>query len=299
MAYPETGGIPVDETGAPGALVTSPGQVQFGPMLLGSGTPAGWRNIVGWRDHPQAQIGDAPRPQGHGASPGTVFADAAVVTFTFLLRGTPEAKLLALDAIERWTPMDGVERPLVVNDGAGPWLRNARVIGRNVPQEVHFRHAPIECSIQWVCADPFRYSLTERLGSGSLSGGSGGLTYPLTYPLTYGVPASGSFSVANDGGVPAPFVATFAGPLTNPSIVGPDWILGFGITLVEGETLVVDTAAGTAFLNGDSSADRLTTITTTSDPVDVCRIPVGVSTLSLAAESGTGTVQVSYHDTRM
>lgn len=297
VAYPETGGIPVDEVGGPGSLVTQPGQLQFGPMLLGGATTAGWVNLVGWRDHPQAQLGDSPRPQAHGSSPGTVFGDAAVVTYTYLLRGTPEAKMLALDTIELWTPMDGVEQALVVDDGSGPWLRMGRVIGRSVPQEKHFRHGPVECSIQWVCADPRRYSLSSHSGSGSLSGGSGGLSYPLNYPLTYGVPASGSFTVANDGALPAPFVATFNGPLTNPLIVGPDWSLGFTITLGAGESLVVDTAAGTALLNGN--ADRLYTITTTSDPVDVCLIPRGASTLTLAAEDGTGTVQVTYRDTRM
>lgn len=296
-AHTETGGVPVDETADHGALITGPGQLQFGPMLLGDGTPAGWLDLIGWRNLPDAAVGDSQRPQAHGSYPGSVFGESLVVTYDYLLRGTPANKQAALATIERWTPLDRVERWLAVDDGDGVWFRRARVIARTVPQGKHFTHAPLECSIQFLCADPRRYSLAEKTGDATLAAGSGGLQYALVYPLEYGVPSAGALSVTNGGSTDAPMVATFIGPLTDPVIVSEGWRLGFSLTLADGETLVVDTAAGTVLLDG--TADRAYTITTHSDPVDACVLPPGSSSLTLTATTGTGRVQIAYRDARM
>lgn len=300
--------IPVNESLSGGGLIQKPGQLQFGPMLLGADTSAGWRSLAGWRDLPEASLGDSPRPQAHGDYPGSVFGGPVVVTFTFMLRGgrtnqfihTDGQKLADLETIERWTQLTpaGQESWLAVNDGEGTWMRRARVIGRNIPQEVHFSHAPLECSIQFLCADPRRYWSGQELGMATLASGSGGLVYPLVYPLTYGTQSTGSMTAYNTGTADAPFTATFNGPLTNPRIVSSDgWELAFNITLAGGEQLVVNTAAGTALLNG--TADRMIAIANDSDPVDACALSPGDSTLTLTAAAGSGTVQVLYRPTRM
>lgn len=289
--------IPVDEADAGGGQVTVPGQLQFGPMLLGSGTAARWRTLVGWRDLPEAQTGDSPRPQAHGDYPGSVFGGALLVTFTFLLRGTPAEKQTDLATLERWTQLSAVEQWLAVDDGDGVWMRRARVIARSIPQDKHFTHAPLECSVQFLCADPRRYAYDETTGQAVLASGSGGLVYPLVYPLTYGTQSTGALVVNNTGSTDAPLVAVFSGPLTDPQIVCGDWTLAFDIDLAAGESLVVDTGAGTALLNG--TADRIATITALSDPLDVCVFPPGSSTLTLTAVSGSGSVQITYRDTRM
>lgn len=291
--------IPVDELAAGGGLITTPGQVQFGPMLLGSGTSAGWRSLVGWRDLPEAQLSDSSRPQAHGDYPGSVFGGAIVVTFTFLLRGLPAEKLADQLTLERWTQLkpSGEEVWLAVNDGDGVWMRRARVIARSIPQDVHYSHAPLECSVQFLCADPRRYSYDETTGSAVLASGSGGLVYALDYPLVYGTQSTGALTVSNDGTSDAPIVATFVGPLTNPRVTAPGWALAFDITLAGGETLVVDTASGSALLNG--TADRLSAISASSDPVDACVLPPGASALTLTASAGSGQVQITFRDTRM
>lgn len=293
MAYDETGGIPVEPGVATGGLVHAAGQVQYGDMLLGGGTPAGWLELVGWRDAPETQVADSLRPQAHGAYPGDVFGESAVVTYTFLLRGTPEAKALAVKALERNTRLDGVERHLTVNDGAGgASYRLGRVIARTIPQGKHFRHGPLECSIQWVCADPRRYSLTVQAGTVALATSSGGLVYPLDYPLDYGTTTSGAAMVAQDGNADAPLSATFAGPLTDPVLTSSTgWRLAFDLSLTPGETLVVDTGAGTALLDG--TADRLYTVSPTGTPLELCTIPPDGATLSLSAASGSGTCDVA------
>lgn len=291
------GGILIAPGAGDGTLVTRPGQVQYGPMLMGGGTSARWRQLTGWRDLPDAQIADSPRPQAHGAYPGSVYGDALTVTYDFLLRGRYADKVAALATIERYAPMDGVERALVIDDGDGPWMRQARVIARSVPQDQDFRQGPVECSLQFLCADPRRYSLTERRVTSSLPSSSGGLVYPLTYPLDYGTSSSGAATAYNDGAVAAPLVVTFRGPLVNPVLVASDWRLAFNITLAAGETLIADTAEGTALLNG--TADRLYTIRNDSDPMERCVLRPGSTNLSLIADGGTGTAVVSYHDTRM
>jgi hypothetical protein len=280
-----------------GVLVDTPGQLQYGDLLMGGGTSAGWRELVGWRDAPSTQLGDSPRPQAHGSSPGSVLADSAVVTFTFQLRGTPEDKRLALATLEQHTRLDGVDRMLAVDDGDGIWYRMARTVARSIPQGKHFNHAPVECSVQWVCADPRRYALTANSVTVGLPATSGGLVYPLDYPLDYGTSSTGAVTVTNAGSEDTPPVYVFHGPLTNPTLDAGLWRLGFDITLGDGEALTVDPTAGTVLLNG--TADRLYTISTASDPVESCLLPPGDTTLTLSTYAGTGSVSVTYRDARL
>lgn len=292
-----TGGIPVSEGGTPGGLVTRPGQLQYGQMLLGGGTSAGWRELAGWRDSPEGQSSDSQRPQSHGTYAGDVFAESVTVTFTFMLRGTPAEKIAALNTIEKYAPMDSVERCLAVDDGDGTWVRWGRLIGRQVPQDKHFSHAPVECSLQFLCADPRRYTLDESTHTVTLPVSSGGLEYPLTYPLDYGTSSSGAAVATNTGSIGTSPVVTFYGPLTDPILTTPVWSMGFRINLVDGERLVVDTNAGTALLNG--TADRLYLIRNDSDPLERCLLPEGSTDLTLIAPAGTGRATVTYQHARM
>lgn len=294
---PETGGLPVAPGGDPGALVVTAGQLQFGEMLLGGGTSAGWKNLIGWRDAPGVQVSDTPRPQSHGSYPGTVLGDSVVVTYEFILTGSPAEKTLALNTLEEYAPLEGVDRPLTVNDGDGAWFRLARVTGRIVPQGKHFNHGPLECSLQFTCADPRRYRLASKSGTVTLPAASSGLVYPLDYPLAYGTSSSGSLVVTNTGSTPTPIVAEFHGPLPNPRLATDDWVMAFDLTLAGGETLTVDTAAGTALLDG--TADRLYTLTTDSTPLELCLLDKGDTELTLTADSGSGTVGITYRDARM
>lgn len=281
----------------PAATLTDPetlqGQVRFGDTLLGTGTTAGLRQLIGWRSLPDVELSDYPRPQAHGSYPGSAYAGVLTVTGVFLVRGRPEAKALALAAIERATRLDGAERPLVVNDSTGASYRMGKIIARDVPQEVHFTHAPVEVSVQWECSDPRRYDLTEQVASLLLGAATGGLDYPLDYPLEYGTNVGNAAVVSNPGTADAPVVIDFAGPFVNPRVeCSAGWALEFETSLAAGETLTVDTAAGTVLLDG---ADRLYTIAPASDPVEGCTIPADSdASVSLSAATGTGTATVTY-----
>lgn len=299
MASTLVGGVPVADAADPGgALVTGYGHVQFGRVLFGTGSAAGVRQLIGWRDLPDVELSDSPRPQAHGTYPGDVLGDALTVTLVYLVRGTPEAKAAAIDVLEQHLPLDGVERMLCVDDtGQGGWYRMARVVARQLPQDKGYRHGPVECSVQFRCADPRRYRLTEHTATATLCTVSGGVDYPLTYPLEYGTATAAATVVANDGGANTPLVVTFNGPLTNPQLQSPDWRLGFDLNLTAGESLVVDTGAGTALLDG--TADRMYTVRPTSDPLELCTIPPGGTTLTLTAADGTGTATVTHRDARL
>lgn len=294
VAYDETGGIPVEPDATLTSLATGPGQVRFGDTLFGSATPARLRELIGWRDLPEVELADSPRPQGPGSYPGSALPGPVTVTGIFLLRGSPAVKALALEAIERATQPSAVDRPLIVNDSTGATYRMARVVARSIPQGRHFTHAPVEWSAQWVCADPRRYAVDETLGDLAMASESGGIVYPITYPLDYGVWSGGATALpANPGTADAPVRLTIRGPVENPRVTARNrWALQFNTTLDAGEFLQVDTAEGTVLLNGD--ADRLFTLSTDSSPLGDCVIPPNETTpVSLSAASGTGTATVA------
>lgn len=295
--YPTTGGIPVEPGTTDGGLVTRPGQLQFGPMLLGADTRAGWLELVGWRERPGVDISDSPRPQAHGSYPGDVFTQERVVTYTFLLRGTVEAKALAVDTLEQYLPADSVEQFLTVDDGTGPWFTMARVTGLHIPQGKHYRHAPLECSVQFTCADTRRYSGVAKSATVTLPVTSGGLAYPLVYPLDYGTSSSGSGVVTNNGSASTPLRGALVGPLTNPTVRAAGWSVAFDLVLAAGEFLALDATEGTAMLNG--TADRLYALSNTSDPLEACMFDPGDTSVTLSADAGTGHLDLSYRDARL
>jgi len=289
--------IPIAPGGPVGGLITRRGQLQYGDMLLGGETSARWLDLDGWRGLPGAQLSDIERPQAHGSYPGDVVGDSATITYTFRVRDDdptdPDARLRDLQTIEDHTPLDGVERPLVVHDGLEATMRMARVIDRDVPMDLSYSAGPIECAVQWRCADPRRYSLTQELVSVGLASSVGGLAYPLTYPLTYGTSQGGTRAVTQRGSSTAPLLVTLRGPLINPVLsCSAGWVLIFRLTLAAGETLVVDTSAGTALLNG--TADRLYTVDALSSPLERCVLPPGTWSMNLSAPSGSGSADVAY-----
>lgn len=293
MAYDDTGGIPVDPAATESTPVDS-GQVRFGHTTMGAGTSARLRALIGWRDLPDVEVSDSPRPQGPGDYPGAAYPGSLIVTGIFLVRGTPAAKALALAAIERATQPSHVDQPLVVHDSTGASYRMARVVGRVIPQERHFTHAPVEASVQWRCADPRRYDQSEQSAALALASSTGGLEYPLEYPLEYGTTVGGAVAVTNTGSADAPVVLSLAGPLVNPRVeCSAGWSLEFETSLADGEVLEVSSTDGTVRLGG--TADRLYTLRPTSDPLEGCSLPAGQTvTLSLAAGSGSGSASVSF-----
>jgi len=297
----DTGGLQVAPGADPGSLVTRDGQVQLGPVLMGANTPARFGSLDGWLELGDASLGDTPRPQAHGVYPGSVYSGSLSVTWNFILTGTLADRVAMVRTLEHYFPMDGVERPVAAHLGDEVWYRMARLTGRSMPVDYTFPSVgATSCSMLLVCADPRRYATTEKTARAMQPTSDGGLAYPLAYPLFYGTATSGGATVTNDGSVATPLVIAFQGPLTDPSLVvsgDVTWRLGFNLTLADGESLVVDTSAGTVLLNGN--ADRLYLVDNDSDPLSACVLSPGSSSVALVAASGSGSVTLSYHDARM
>ncbi|MGI5451572.1 hypothetical protein ACQEVM_38570 [Streptomyces sp. CA-243310] len=74
---------------APGDLISRPGQVQYGDLLLGPGTPYRWRGITGWEELPALDSGSVARSDAHGAYPGLLLAQARTIGLDGLIVRAP------------------------------------------------------------------------------------------------------------------------------------------------------------------------------------------------------------------
>lgn len=99
---------------APGSLITRPGQVQYGELLLGAGTPYRWRGITGWEELPALDSGTVPRSDAHGAFPGGLLAQARTIGLDGLVIRAPRASVGAVvGALNAGTVPVEDERPFV------------------------------------------------------------------------------------------------------------------------------------------------------------------------------------------
>jgi hypothetical protein len=192
------------------------------------------------------------------------------------------------------------------NDGDGSTALVGSVAGRTLTADAQLaRYAPkVERSrwskdvfgwqVQWRCPDPLRYGAWTSVTAG-IEAPVAGLVYPVTYPVTYPAQApSGQLSVFNAGNAQAPSVITLLGPLGNRpgvSCVTTGAQVRFGFALVAGDALVIDTAQGAAFLNGEFRSPLVS-----SSLFEELRVPVGGSTFqSLGDPTGSGAqVSVSF-----
>jgi Phage tail protein len=280
-------GATVAEAGdLPGDLITGPRQVEFGGLLMGSGTPYRWKELTGWDDMPPVDLGDSPRPSDHGDYPGAGYYQARMVGFTLAVYGDSiaDTEELLKQLRQRATYADD-EQQLVVRDSASTLWAGGRVVARSIPHQPQRTLGVAAAAVQWKCSSPLRFGLATHSVHLVPGVGSGGLTYPLTYPLDYGTETTGASAVAiNDGDAPAPARIVFAGPGTGYSVTVGGQLLKFTLPLVAGDTLTVDTRDGTVLLN--DSSDRTGYVAPESVPPELWRIPDGESTISYAVAEG-------------
>lgn len=277
---------------AAGDLITRPAQLEFRGLLLGSATPYGNVKLAGWGDMPDIRLGNKPRNSGHGSTPGNMFAQERVVTWDFKMWPDRAGFEAACDALERATAIvrGTAEFPLVIRTRGVRRMVYARCTRRVLPEDRLFYAGIPEGALQFVASDPRRYDVDEL--TVTISGptpGSGGLTYPLSYPLDYGTPGAPSTAIASNAGTTETHpVLTFAGPMTNPRAVNSTlgWALEFVLDLPLGQTLVVDTWAGTVLLNG--TTDRLYTRSDFAVPIAHFWLDPGDNNLLLAPASING-----------
>ncbi|MFF7146041.1 hypothetical protein ACFZB5_33410 [Streptomyces nodosus] len=280
--------------GAPGVLVTRPGHIQYGGLLLGPGTPYRWKELPGWEDLPPLDSGTVPRPAAHGAYPGQLLAQTRTITVEGLMVRAPRATIgAAVAELGAGTVPVETELPFVVwLDERGPLLAYARVTRRAIPTGIGYRVGTITgAALEFVATDPRRYELEERSAWAGLPAPEPGLDWHdgdqapgLDWPLEFGEPGStGTLTATNAGSAATHPVVEFRGPVDRPSItnVTTGDVLEYDLPLSADDVLIVDTGAGTVTLNGSTS--RLYTVTARSVPEQTWTLPPGTTDLLFRA----------------
>jgi len=270
---------------AAGDLVVRDGQIEWRGLLLGVGTVYARQGLDGWLDLPGIDNASTPRSGQHGSTPGRLLAQERIVEAQLQVAAPGDPT--AIDALVDVLALYQEETPLVVQAHGRRLMANGRVLRRRIPMDRLFAVGIGKVTVQWECTDPRRYELAERVAVTGLPQAESGLTWPLTWPLDWGTPAvTGNVTVNNTGKAPTSPVIEFAGPVDVPALVrlSDGARLEYDITVGPGETLTVDTAAGTVQLNG---ADRLYTASSRSAPEEWFELGPGATDLAFRAYPGS------------
>ena len=269
-------------------LGSRPGHLQYGDFLLGPGTPWRWEEMEGWEDTPGLDSGTVLKSSDHGAWPGTYYAQVRTVTATMIVRSEPGQMNGTLRQLSAATPIDAEdELPLVLQlDDDAPLVVFARCTRRSFPISRTHRTGLARGAIEFEASDPRKYSLVEETYITQLPQPEPGLTFPLAFPLNFGVPGStGNVDAFNSGDAPTHPRFEIKGPCSKPSItnINTGTILEYDIDLSATDVLFIDTQQGTVTLNG-TTANRLYTATTRSQPEGVFVLPPGRSALAFRSD---------------
>lgn len=250
-----------------------PTTLEWRGLVLGPATVYETMRVDGWEDMPPLDSGDQPRPARHGDWPGTPYAQARTVTVTGRIRTSRDSILDRVRDLRRVCaiPDDSTLWPLTITALGESLAVDARVSQRIISHDKVTRLGHVPYVLQWTCPDPARYDPD---------------------PVHLAVPPGGSRPAPQEGTTASRPVITIYGPCQDPTITvtrpgGASRSIGFDSVILSGGTLTVDCHAGTATssLSGDVSG----TLTTGSVPIEYLTIPVGTSTVALAAASfGTG-----------
>ncbi|MFE2912814.1 phage tail family protein [Kitasatospora indigofera] len=284
-----------------GELVTTDGQIQWGNLLLGEGSPYAGRALTGWDSLPDLDDGSTLRAQQHGSWPGQLLARPRVLAFDFEL--IPESQAADsswptyLAALRAATTVAQDEQALVIQLAGQRLLVMARVTRRIITADQAFTWGHPKCAIEWTCSDPRRYEVNEQSTSAVLPTAETGLSFgsPTETGLSFGSPvetglnfgtagATGNMTIVNAGDTETYPVIEIRGPVTTPTVVLGSLRLEYAITLGAADTLIVDTRAGTVTLGGQS---RIHTATARSVVEGAFLLPPGTSTVSFRADPGS------------
>ncbi|MCT9090585.1 phage tail family protein [Streptomyces sp. ASQP_92] len=284
---------------AAGDLVTAPGHVQFGDLLLGPSTAYGWKTLAGWEDTPGLDSGNVNRSDAHGSYLGRLLAQSRIVTLDgVVIRTDPGRMGAAVRELSAATALRDDELPLVILlDDSPPLLAFARCLRRAVPVGTGGYGVGVVtgAALQFEATDPRRYGLTEQQVDTRLPMPEPGLDWHLDpgpehldTPLDFGTPGStGTVVTVNEGDAPAHPVITFRGPVALPSLtnLATGDVIEYDIELAADDVLLVDTREGTVTLN--RTASRLYTVTARSVPENTFTLTPGTASLSFRAAPGS------------
>jgi hypothetical protein len=279
-----------------------PVTVEFNAGSLAEDGTWVFASFEGWDDLPAFDNGSSPHVLGDGSRPGHLRAGDRVVTMAGQVVGRPETVRARIKALSGVFTRTEVELPLTVDFGGDAQTIWARVTARKFDADRMLALGVPNLAVQFTATDPLRYAPVWSQGSTGLASRPAGVSWPLTWPVSWPSSAgsSGSVSLVNDGDAGSPPRLWFAGPVDTPSVVIAGRRLEFGLTLGAAEALIVDCRFGSVRLvpaaqasdmwladqfPSTAGADRSSTVTTRSVPVQEFRVPAGGSSAAFGAAS--------------
>lgn len=254
------------------------GSLTLGSIVLGESDSSGveWylNDLKGWSDPPGSSGSTDQRGSADGGWLSPAYSAARVVEVEgSLVASDWAAASLALDRLWAALPVN-ITAPMVVNEGTRTLQSNVRQEGDPLVE----RNAGFaRFNLSLVAPDPRRYGAATTADTG-LPATTGGLILPLVLPLSLAATASsGTLTVTNTGNMESLPMFTVYGPCAPFTISHPATgrQLASLDTVPAGRTLVLDTAARTALLDGVAS--RVVTGTWLSLPPGTTQIVFNAS----------------------
>ena len=286
------------------AVVLEEGQWELDGYLFGTGTPVGL--LMDGLDYgaSERRVQDAERPQGDGLLMGRDYFSPPEWAFTLYVLNAPGVWPVVheLAAVWRADAVRSVPGKLSVlrfcRDGV-----TYRVLGR--PRAFGVQPGNVADPEWQTVAASFQLAAPEYYVEGE-NGAANALSLTLVRPPSTGgliLPAVLPWRLAPDsaertgevtvgGFKPAPFTVEVAGPvagsITGIKVSGPGWQIATSQRVQYDETLLIDTAANTITLRGNSVAGTLTRASRLS-----ARLTPGHQFISFTASDPTGTAKAT------
>lgn len=265
-----------------GELITADGQMQYGSLLMGTGTSYRLAALRGWDDLPPLDLADVPRPSADGAWPGSIYAAERSIETDLTIVATASTYPAAVAALRAATAPSGGEQPLVIRMGGQMLQCGVRCTGR-VAGVDGYALGIDRVALKWMASDPRRYTVSASVATTAPPTSGSGITWPVTWPIAWPSAGTGGTAyVTNSGDWPTPVVLTITGPLTTPAVYRQDTgdVLELNTVMAASDVAVIDTLAGTVTMNG-SPANSL--LADRSAPVTSFLMPPGSTGLALRA----------------
>lgn len=230
------------------------GRIQWGSLLMGPGTGYSISDISGIDDLPEIRNTDINKSQAHGDYTGPDYTGPRTVQVALtLLADSPDLlRQMILDLRRATQPGQAPADLQLLDWGVSV---SGKIRKRAVPYDAENLWTTGAAAIEWYCADPYIYGLTEQSASTSAYSPSAGRSYARTYPVTYGASgASGTITATNGGDATAYPVLRLDGPVANPSVeqTTTGALLTLDATLQPGEYLLIDTRSRAVLYQGTS-----------------------------------------------
>lgn len=248
---------------------------------------------IGW---PNVREVMDPRALADGVIDTTTYLGARAVTVAMRLDNTGCAPHKTQDLLDQITPyLSPRIRPTLVytvdqNDPDPAHVRSLLLRGADGPLQINAPKA-LTYVCQWIAAESFTQSLEDSCAVAILTGGTElGRPYDLDYDRDY--PSSPPFGVTYFypvGNAPMDWILTLTSEIEDPTItVNGIPIIFSGLTLLPGQTVIIDTQQRTILRNGDPN-DSVYGLTNFADWTwDDLRVRPGENSLLLTAVSSAG-----------